>query len=105
LETTFFQSGFSFGKQEKVYWVLSPENRVDGAHRMSDVFPDNCGWDVYMSKHRGSRRTGDYRHKTAAVIVTLIHTKRKNNNECKIDAINCIYNYKALMPINHQWHI
>jgi hypothetical protein len=23
---------------------LSPENRVDGAQRMSDVLPDNCGW-------------------------------------------------------------
>ena len=25
---------------------LSPENRVDGAQRMSDVLPDNCGCGV-----------------------------------------------------------
>jgi len=38
LETT--QSGFNFGKQEKSLLELSPENRVDGAQRMSDVLPD-----------------------------------------------------------------
>ena len=43
LETTSFQSGFKFGKQEKVCGGLSPENRVDGAQQMSDVLPDNCG--------------------------------------------------------------
>jgi len=43
LETTSFQSGFKFGKQKKSLLELSPENRVDGAQRMSDVLPDNCG--------------------------------------------------------------
>jgi len=43
LETTSFQSGFKFGKQEKSLLGLSPENRVDGAQWMSDVLPDNCG--------------------------------------------------------------
>ena len=28
---------------EKSLLGLSPENRVDGAQRMSDVLPDNCG--------------------------------------------------------------
>ena len=42
LEMTSFQSGFKFGKQEKVCWAKL-ENRVDEAQRMSDVLPDNCG--------------------------------------------------------------
>jgi hypothetical protein len=50
LETTSFQSGFNFGKQEKVCWGLSPENRVDEAQRMSDVLPDNC---VYQMQKAG----------------------------------------------------
>ena len=43
LETTSFQSGFKFGKGKKSLLGLSPENRVDGAQRMSDVLPDNYG--------------------------------------------------------------
>jgi hypothetical protein len=42
LETTSFQSDFKFGKQQKVAGVC-PDNKVDGAQRMSDVLPDNCG--------------------------------------------------------------
>jgi len=42
LETTSFQIGFKFGKQEKGLLGLSLENRVDGAQQMSDVLPDNC---------------------------------------------------------------
>ena len=38
-----FQSGFRFGKQECLLGLI-PENSVDGAQRMSDVLPDNCGW-------------------------------------------------------------
>jgi len=42
LETTSFQSGFKFGKQEKSAGAKS-ENTMDGAQRMFGVLPDNCG--------------------------------------------------------------
>lgn len=43
LETTSFQSGFKFGKEEKKYLLgLGPENRVNGEQLMSGVMPDNC---------------------------------------------------------------
>ena len=38
-----FKAVLSLGNRKKSAG-LSPENRVDGAQRMSDVLPDNCRW-------------------------------------------------------------
>ena len=35
--------GLSLGNRKSLL-ALTPENRMDGAQRMSDVLPDNCGW-------------------------------------------------------------
>ena len=42
LVTTFLQKCFKIWKQEK-FAGISPDIRVDGAQRISDVLPDNCG--------------------------------------------------------------
>jgi hypothetical protein len=45
-----FQSDFKFGKQKKSLMELSPDNRVDGTQRMSDILPDTADEERCMSR-------------------------------------------------------
>ena len=76
---TSFQSGFKFGLG------LSPQNRVDGAQRMSDDLPDNCGWGaMHEPAHFRGATSNWFSHKSGLFLCTasLKHAKLPGTTVC-----------------------